>query len=155
MSNGKRGPGDGTRVPCHVQTFIGVFYDDIVTLWSTTAIVINIPGTCFETDTSRQRLNGRHFPDDIFKVILFYANFCILITISLKYVSHGPINNIPSLIQIMAWRRSGGKQLFESMVVRLPTHICVTRPQWVKDVLCMLCFPSVHSPHQFGENKVD
>ena len=34
----------------------------------------------------------------------------------------------------MAWRRSGDKPLSEPMVVRLPTHKCVTRPQWVKDV---------------------
>ena len=32
----------------------------------------------------------------------------------------------------MAWRRSGDKPLSEPMMVRLPTHICVTRPQWVK-----------------------
>ena len=32
----------------------------------------------------------------------------------------------------MAWRRPGNKPLSESMIVRLPTHKCVTRPQWVK-----------------------
>ena len=31
----------------------------------------------------------------------------------------------------MAWRWSGDKPLSEPMMVRLPTHICVTRPQWV------------------------
>ena len=41
------------------------------------------------------------------------------------------ISNIPALIQIMAWRRPGDKPLSEPMMVRLPTHICVTRPQWV------------------------
>ena len=40
--------------------------------------------------------------------------------------------NIPALVQIMAWRRSGDKPLSEPMMVNLPTHICVTRPQWVK-----------------------
>ena len=44
----------------------------------------------------------------------------------------GPINNIPALVQIMAWRRPGDKPLSEPMMVRLPTHICDTRPQWVK-----------------------
>ena len=33
----------------------------------------------------------------------------------------------------MAWRRPGDKPLSESMMVRLPTHICVTRPQWVNE----------------------
>ena len=39
-----------------------------------------------------------------------------------------PDNNIAALEQIMAWRRPGDKPLFEPMMVRLPTHICVTRP---------------------------
>ena len=48
---------------------------------------------------------------------------------SLKFVAKGPINNIPALVQIMAWRRPGDKPLSEPMVVGLLTHICVTRPQ--------------------------
>ena len=32
----------------------------------------------------------------------------------------------------MAWRLSGDKPLSEPMMARLPKHICVTRPQWVK-----------------------
>ena len=51
------------------------------------------------------------------------------INISLKSVSDGPINNIPASVQIMAWRRPGDKQLSEPMIARLPTHMCVTRPQ--------------------------
>ena len=39
---------------------------------------------------------------------------------------------MPALVQIMAWRRPGDKPLSEPMMVSLPTHICVTRPQWVK-----------------------
>ena len=41
------------------------------------------------------------------------------------------INNIPALVQIMAWRRPGDKPLSEPMMVNLLTHICVTRPQWI------------------------
>ena len=48
------------------------------------------------------------------------------------FLMQGPINNIPALVQIMAWRRPGDKPLSGPMMVRLPTHICVTRPQWVK-----------------------
>ena len=51
---------------------------------------------------------------------------------SLKFVPKGLINNIPSLVQIMAWRQPGDKPLSEPMMVSLLTHICVTRPQWVK-----------------------
>ena len=51
--------------------------------------------------------------------------------LELKFVTKGPINNTPALVQIMAWRRPGDKPLSEPMMVRLPTHICVNRPQWV------------------------
>ena len=51
------------------------------------------------------------------------------IKISLKFVPKGPINNIPALVQIMAWRRPGDKPLSEPMMVSLLTHICTTRPQ--------------------------
>ena len=40
----------------------------------------------------------------------------ISIEISLKFVPKGPINNIPALVQIMAWRRSGDKPLSEPMM---------------------------------------
>ena len=49
-----------------------------------------------------------------------------------SFVPKGPINNIPALIQIMAWHLPGDKPLSESMIVSLLTHIRVTRPQWVK-----------------------
>ena len=48
-----------------------------------------------------------------------------------QFVLMGPINNIPALVQIMAWHRPGDKPLPERMMVSLLTHICVTRPQWV------------------------
>ena len=84
-------------------------------------------------NTLRPRQDGCHFPDDIFKCIFLYENVWILIWISLMFVPNGPINNIPALVQIMAWRRPGDKPLSEPMVVRLSTHICVTRPQWVNN----------------------
>ena len=45
------------------------------------------------------------------------------------------MNNISSLVQIMTWRRSGGKPLYEPMVVSLLTHICVAQPQAVIIIL--------------------
>ena len=78
------------------------------------------------------RQNGRNFADNIFKWIFLNENVWILIKISLKFVPQGPINNIPALDQIMAWRRQGDKPLSGPMMVKLPTHICFTRPQWVK-----------------------
>ena len=86
----------------------------------------------FGINTLRPRQNGRRFADDTFKRIFFNENVRISIKISLKFVPKGPINNIPALVQIMDWRRSGDKPLSEPMMVSLLTHICVTRPQWVK-----------------------
>ena len=83
-------------------------------------------------NTLRPRHNGRHFADDILKCIFFNEDVWISIKISLKFVPKGPINYIPALVQIMAWRRPGDKPLSEPMMVSLLTHICVTRPQWVK-----------------------
>ena len=80
-------------------------------------------------NTLRPRQNGRHFADDTFKRIFMNENVRTSINISLKLVPKGLINNIPALVQIMAWRRSGDKPLSEPMMVRLPTHICVTLPQ--------------------------
>ena len=81
--------------------------------------------------TLRPRQNGRHFADDTFKPIFLNENIRISIKISLKFVPKGSINNIPALVQIMAWRLPGDKPLSEPMMVNLSTHICVTRPQWV------------------------
>ena len=82
-------------------------------------------------NTLRPRQDVRHFPEDILKCIFLNENVWISLTISLKCVRKVRINNIPSLVQIMAWRRPGNKLLSEPMMVNLPTHICVTRPQWV------------------------
>ena len=90
-------------------------------------------------NTLRPRQNGRHFADDIFRCIFFNEIGCILINISLKSVPNGPINNIPALVQIMAWCRPGDKPLSEPMMVSLPTHICVTRPQRVPGLSQMGC----------------
>ena len=49
----------------------------------------------------------------------------------MKFVPKVPINNIQALVHIMAWRRLGDKPLSEPMMVSFPTHICVTRSQWV------------------------
>ena len=84
-------------------------------------------------NTLRPRQSGSHFADDIFKCIFLNENALISLKISLKFVPKALINNIPALVQIMAWRRPGAKPLSELMVVNLLTHICLTRPQCVKN----------------------
>ena len=98
-------------------------------------------GTVFLFNTWRPRQNGRHFADDIFKCIFVDENVWIPIKISMKFVPKGPINKISALVQIMAWYCPGDKPLSETMMVRLTTHICVTRPQWV-NVFVLICTSS-------------
>ena len=52
----------------------------------------------------RPRHNGHRFPD-ILKWIFVNGNVWISIKINLKIVPSVPINNIPALVQIMAWLR--------------------------------------------------
>ena len=95
---------------------------------------LNLPSLAL-FNTLRPRQNGRLFADDTFKRIFLNEIVRISIKISLKFVPKGLINNIPALVKIMAWRRPGDKPLSEPMMVRLLTHICVTRPQWVNIIL--------------------
>ena len=83
-------------------------------------------------NTLRPKQDGRHFPNDIFKCIFLNENAQISLKKSLKFVPKVWINNIPALVQIMAWRRSGDKPLSEPTVFSFLTHIWVTLPQWVK-----------------------
>ena len=80
---------------------------------------------------------GRDKMADIFKTTLSnefpWMKTYEFWTFSMKSVPRGPINDIPALVQIMAWCRPGDKPLSESMVhmSSLLMYICVTRPQWV------------------------
>ena len=67
-------------------------------------------------NTLRPTQNGRYFPDDTFNCICFNENIWISIKIWLTFVPEAPINNIPALVQMMAWHSSGDKPLSESMM---------------------------------------
>ena len=56
--------------------------------------------------------------DNIFKCIFLNENVWISLKISLKFAPEVRINNIPALVQIMAWRRTGDKPLSEPMLSR-------------------------------------
>ena len=83
---------------------------------------------------------SRHFHTHFleWKCMNFDYNFKKFVLRVLK----GPVNSIPTLVQIMAWRRPGDKPLSEPMMVSLLMHICGTRPQWVNSML--LYTPSMH-----------
>ena len=83
-------------------------------------------------NTLRLRQNCHHSPNNIFKWMFMNENCWFSIKISLKFVPKGPINNIPALVQLMAWCRPGNRPLSETMMVNLLMHIWVSQPQWVK-----------------------
>ena len=72
-------------------------------------------------NTLSPRQNCHHFGGVIFKWI-FLNEF---------HLRFHWIDNIPALVQIMAWHWPGDKPLSEPMMVCLPVHICITRLQWV------------------------
>ena len=127
------------------------FYAYVITCSSPKFIVgtMNVVGI----NTLGPRQDGRHFADDTSNRIFVNENVRISIEFSLKFVPKGPINNIAALIQIMAWRHPGDKPLAEPVMVSLLTHICVTRPQWVKTRIFPVSTP-MDSPHK-GSNNAD
>ena len=84
-----------------------LLFDGVIVFWDTTKGNINI---------LRPGQNGRPFPDDIVKCIFLTENVWISLNISLKFVPKVRINNIPALVQIMAWRHPGNKPLSEPMM---------------------------------------
>ena len=96
------------------KTFSNAFYQDLISSWFYWL-----------------KMYGCHFANNIFKCILLNQNAWILINVSQNFVPKGPINNIPALVQIMAWRRPGNKPLSGPMMIISLMQICVTQPQWV------------------------
>ena len=77
------------------------------------------PGICGSNfNSSPPGQNGRHLTDGVFRCIFVNEKFYILTKILLKFGPKGPINNIPALVQIMAWCRIGDKPLSEPMLTR-------------------------------------
>ena len=74
--------------------------------------------SCDLINTLRPKQNRRHFADDTLKRTFVNENFRNSIKMSLKFVPKGPVNNY----------------LNQWWLVLL-THICLTRPQWVNNIL--------------------
>ena len=66
--------------------------------------------------TLRLRRNGRLSTETLSNSIFSYENYCILILISRENFPNRPIINKPSLVQMMAWHRTGDKALPETMM---------------------------------------
>ena len=76
---------------------------------------------CHHTLWSEQ--NGCNFGDDIFKLILFDENVCVLIWSSLKYVSEGTTDRNSLMVEATACL----KQWWPSLLM----HKCVTGPRGI------------------------
>ena len=76
------------------------------------------PHSCNIFNILKPRQNGHYFTHDVFKSIFVNENLLILIKHPLKFIPKGPINNIPALVQVMAWRQSGDKPLSEWPISR-------------------------------------
>ena len=68
-------------------------------------------------NTLRSRQNGQHSAEDISKCIFALETYFIFIQITVRFVCKGPIDNKPTLVRIMDWRRTGDKPLSEPMMV--------------------------------------
>ena len=80
-----------------------------------------------ETETRWPTFCRRHFQVHFLEWIYFNWDWFFP-----DFFSKSQIDNIPALVQMMPWRRSGDKPTSEPMMVCLLTHIFVTQPQWVK-----------------------
>ena len=86
------------------------------------------------THWSRDKMAAT-WADNIFQCNCINEKILILIKMSLKIVPKVWINNIPALVQIMAWHRPGIKPVSKPVMVDLLMNICVTQTQWVKHIL--------------------
>ena len=64
----------------------------------------------------------------------------------IEICSPGPINNIPALVQIMAWRLSGAKPLSEPMIAYFNDAYIRHIRQWVKAIKSALYTSGSHWP---------
>ena len=71
----------------------------------------------FYVNTLRPKTKWTPFRRRYFQMHFIEWNVSTAIKNSLRFVPKGPINNIPALVQIMAWRRPGNKPLSEPMMV--------------------------------------
>ena len=96
----------GLLNPNYTMIYTWDFYGEFQTAW------------VIKFNTLRPRRNVHHFADATFKHVFLNWNIRILIKISLVFVPDSPINNNPTLVQVMAWSQPYDKPLSEPMMIR-------------------------------------
>ena len=77
--------------------------------------------------------------------------FCI--TISLNLSPGGPFDNLPTLVRIVAWCRSGNTPLFEPFWCNSRMQTYITRSHWVKALCLIYTISSLSARPNFQQNK--
>ena len=103
------------------------------------------PSHCFDDNIRvnilRPRQNGRHFADKIFKCTFVNENVWIPIQISLKFVLKCPIDNIPALVQMMAWCQPGEKHYWSRKPLIIGAWYCEAKGHYLNQ-----CWPISWTP---------
>ena len=68
---------------------------------------------------NKPQITWTNYVESIWCVNLLPEIFVLIPWGSMTYLYMGPINDIPALVQILAWRRPGDKPLSEPMMVIL------------------------------------
>ena len=110
------------RLPRSVYSLLSYFFVlAFCTSWFMYTGGIHYPLNCdksfFSIYQIKPEQNGRHFASDILKCIFSMTKLFIMIEISLKFVSEGLVDCKLSLVQAMAWRRTGEHPLFGPILV--------------------------------------
>ena len=79
----------------------------------------------------RPRRSGHNFADDMFRCVFLIEKVWISIEISLEFDTKSPINNMPTMVQIMAWRLQATSHYLNQPWPNVLAHLCVTPPGWV------------------------
>ena len=99
--------------------------------WRPFCLGLNVLNTVLQIRWHYQHIESKTkwppFCRQLFQMHFLNKNAWISINISLKFVPEGQINNIPALVQIMAWHQPGSNPLSEPTMLSLLMHI-YTRP---------------------------
>ena len=98
---------------------------------SQVVLVVAYSSHKIEINPSPLGQNRRHFADNPLQMHFHHWNKCILIRISLKFVPVNPIDKKSALVQVMVWRRTGGKPLPEPMLTQFTDAYMRHKGIWV------------------------
>ena len=97
-------------------------------------LVIYCCGLAHFNNTLRPTQNGHHFTDDTFKLIFLNNVYYVFIKISLKYFPGVVLSICQHWFRWWLGTQRATSHYLNQYWPNLLTHICFTRPQWVKSL---------------------